>query len=140
MESSETSHKTVVAKHISTLNHCESSGTTCETLVTRAEEQPQVVNVGIVIGKSVHSFEYDKEKQIRKEIMEIIMQPENIKLAYRNIKRNNGSNTSGTDKCTIEDIKQIPTDKYVEMVQRKLKFYQPKPVKRVEIPKPNGKM
>ena len=177
MESSETSHKTVVAKHISTLNHCESSGTTCETLVTRAEEQPQVVNVGIVIGKSVHSFEYDKEKQIRKEmlpmtkvaklrhneyynmqelfdelyaesqkgkvfdnLMEIIMQPENIKLAYRNIKRNNGSNTSGTDKCTIEDIKQIPTDKYVEMVQRKLKFYQPKPVKRVEIPKPNGKM
>ena len=83
----------------------------------------------------------DSQKgKIFDSLMEIIAQPENIKLAYRNIKRNKGSNTSGTDDCTIEDIKQIPTDKYVEMVQRKLKFYQPKPVKRVVIPKPNGKM
>lgn len=73
-------------------------------------------------------------------LMEFITQPENIKLAYRNIKTNKGSNTSGTDKCTIEDIKSLPTDGYVEMVQRKLKYYQPKPVKRIEIPKPNGKM
>ena len=73
-------------------------------------------------------------------LMKFIIQPENIKLAYRNIKTNKGSNTSGTDKCTIEDIKSLPTDGYVEMVQRKLKFYQPKPVKRIEIPKPNGKM
>ena len=73
-------------------------------------------------------------------LMEFITQPENIKLAYRNIKTNKGSNTSGTDKCTIEYIQSLPTDGYVEMVQRKLKFYQPKPVKRIEIPKPNGKM
>lgn len=73
-------------------------------------------------------------------LMEFIIKPENIKLAYRNIKTNKGSNTSGTDRCTIEDIKSLPTDGYVEMVQRKLKFYQPKPVKRIEIPKPNGKM
>ena len=48
--------------------------------------------------------------------------------------------TLGTDRSTIEDIKSLPTEKYVEMVQRKLKFYQPKPVRRIEIPKPNGKM
>lgn len=72
-------------------------------------------------------------------LMNIISSPENIKLAYRNIKNNNGSNTYGTDKCTIKDIKSIPTDEYVQMVQRKLNYYQPKPVRRVEIPKPNGK-
>ena len=73
-------------------------------------------------------------------LMEIISSPENIRLAYRNIKRNSGSNTYGTDNCTIKDIESIPTDKYVEIVQRKLNYYQPKPVRRVEIPKPNGKM
>ena len=73
-------------------------------------------------------------------LMEIISSPENIRLAYRNIKRNSGSNTSGTDKATIKDIQSIPTDKYVEIVQKKLSYYKPKPVKRVEIPKPNGKL
>ena len=72
-------------------------------------------------------------------LMEIISSPENIKLAYRNIKSNSGSNTHGTDKCTIQDIKSIPTDKYIQIIQRKLNYYQPKPVRRVEIPKPNGK-
>ena len=78
--------------------------------------------------------------KIFQNLMEIISAPENIRLAYRNIKRNSGSNTSGTDKATIKDIQSIPTDKYVEIVQRKLSYYKPKPVKRVEIPKPNGKL
>ena len=77
---------------------------------------------------------------IFENLMEIIRSPENIKLAYRNIKRNSGSNTSGTDERTIKNIESIPTDKYVAMVQRKLNYYQPKPVRRVEIPKPNGKL
>lgn len=72
-------------------------------------------------------------------LMDVISSPRNICLAYRNIKRNSGSNTYGTDKRTIRDIESIPTDKYVEIVQRKLRYYQPKPVRRVEIPKPNGK-
>ena len=78
--------------------------------------------------------------RIFQNLMEIISAPKNIRLAYRNIKRNSGSNTSGTDKATIKDIQSISTDKYVEIVQRKLSYYKPKPVKRVEIPKPNGKL
>lgn len=81
-----------------------------------------------------------KQGKVFENLMELITRPENIKLAYRNIKRNKGSNTSGTDECTIEDIKALSTENYIEMVQRKLKHYQPKPVRRVEIPKPNGKM
>ena len=81
-----------------------------------------------------------KQGKVFENLMELITRPENIKLAYRNIRRNKGSNTSGTDECTIEDIKSLSTDKYIDMVQRKLRYYQPKPVRRVEIPKPNGKM
>ena len=72
--------------------------------------------------------------------MDIISSEENIRLAYRNIKRNGGSNTAGTDKQTIRDIEKLPVEQYVRIVQRKLMYYKPKPVKRVEIPKPNGKM
>jgi group II intron reverse transcriptase/maturase len=72
-------------------------------------------------------------------LMEIIRSDENIKLAYRNIKRNRGSNTPGTDEQDISDIEKLPVDRYVQLIQRKLAWYKPKPVKRVEIPKPGGK-
>ena len=55
------------------------------------------------------------------------------------IKSNTGSNTAGTDGLTIKDIKKTDVDKYVEMVQEKLKWFKPDTVKRVIIPKENGK-
>ncbi|ACL77056.1 group II intron reverse transcriptase/maturase [Ruminiclostridium cellulolyticum] len=72
-------------------------------------------------------------------LMKVISSEENIRLAYRNIKSNSGSHTSGTDTLNIKDIEKLSVEKLVEMMQRKLAWYQPKPVKRVEIPKPNGK-
>jgi len=78
--------------------------------------------------------------KIFSKLMDTISSEENIRLAYRNIKKNGGSNTAGTDGHTIKDIEKMSVEKYVQAVQRKLKFYQPKPVRRVEIPKPNGKM
>jgi len=72
-------------------------------------------------------------------LMKIIRSDENIKLAYRNIKRNHGSNTPGTDKQDISDIEKLPAERYVQLIQSKLAWYKPKPVKRVEIPKPGGK-
>ena len=84
---------------------------------------------------------YAKSKQgdVFTNLMETISSEENIRLSYRNIKRNSGSYTSGVDKLSIKDIERLSTEKLVEIIQRKLKFYKPKPVKRVEIPKPNGK-
>ena len=84
---------------------------------------------------------YAKSKQgdVFINLMEIISAEENIRLAYRNIKRNSGSQTIGVDKLNIKDIEKLSADKLVEIIQRKLKFYKSKPVKRVEIPKPNGK-
>ena len=79
-----------------------------------------------------------KENKIFQHLMENIKSEENIKLAYRNIKRNGGSTTPGVDGISIKDIEKIPIDRYIQVVQNKLKWYKPKPVKRVEIPKPNG--
>lgn len=76
--------------------------------------------------------------QVFQDLMGIICSEENIQLAYRNIKRNGGSVTPGVDGITIRDIEQMPAEKYIRTVQKKLAWYKPKPVKRVEIPKPNG--
>ena len=39
-----------------------------------------------------------------KNLVEIIKAPENIKLAYRNIRKNSGSKTAGVDNKTISDL------------------------------------
>lgn len=73
------------------------------------------------------------------KLMPLISSKSNIMLAYRNIKKNSGSKTPGVDKRNIEDIGQFSTEDLIDMVWRKLINYNPKPVKRVDIPKPNGK-
>ena len=71
--------------------------------------------------------------------MEIITAEENIKLAYRNLKKNSGSKTAGTDKRTIEYLADLSDEKLVCLVRNKLRHYKPQSVRRVEIPKDNGK-
>lgn len=73
-------------------------------------------------------------------LMAIIQSEDNIKMAYRNIKNNGGSQTAGVDKQTVKDIEKLSSDSYVSQIQNKLTWYKPKPVKRVEIPKSNGKL
>lgn len=73
------------------------------------------------------------------KLVEIIKLKENILLAYRNIKKNHGSVTAGTDGLNIDYIKNMGIDNYVSYIQGKIDNYFPKSVRRVEIPKPNGK-
>lgn len=73
------------------------------------------------------------------QLMEFVISPENIKLAYRNIKKNTGSHTAGTDRRTIDDLAKLSESEFVAYIQKLFTNYNPKPVKRVEIPKPNGK-
>ena len=75
-----------------------------------------------------------------RSLVEIMQRPENIKLAYRNIKKNNGSKTAGVDKKTISDLNKWKEKKLIEHVQRKLDWYVPNAVRRVNIPKDNGKI
>lgn len=74
------------------------------------------------------------------KLMDIITSENNIELAYRNIKSNTGSETSGVDNKTIKDISKISREKFIKIVKEKFALYKPKPVRRVEIPKPNGKL
>ena len=72
-------------------------------------------------------------------LVELIKRPENIKLSYRNIRKNSGSRTTGVDNKTISDLNKWNENALVAHVQRKLDWYIPNAVRRVEIPKDNGK-
>ncbi|KGJ49327.1 reverse transcriptase [Clostridium sp. NCR] len=74
------------------------------------------------------------------KLLNLITLDENIKLAYRNIKNNKGSTTKGSDEETIEDINKMSSKELIDMVKNSLENYKPGKVRRVEIPKPNGKM
>ncbi len=80
-----------------------------------------------------------KKGKIFNHLMEIIESEENIKLAYRTIKKNTGSDTAGVDKRTIADLAKLCEEEYVHLVRKQFSNYHPRPVRRVEIPKPNGK-
>lgn len=71
-------------------------------------------------------------------LMKIIESEDNIKLAYRNIRKNDGGKTPGVDGLTIKDINKIDEEQFIKIVQNKIRNYNPKRVKRVEIPKANG--
>lgn len=84
---------------------------------------------------------YEKSQKGHKfsNLFEIIASDENIKLAYRNIKRNKGSKTAGVDGLTIKNVKKLSEEKFLEIIKKKLAWYSPKAVKRVEIPKLDGR-
>lgn len=72
-------------------------------------------------------------------LYEHIISKNNILLAYRNIKANTGSKTAGTDGITIEQYKIEDVETFVNEIRTTLKNYKPQTVRRVEIPKSNGK-
>ena len=68
-------------------------------------------------------------------LMDLILCRDNILLAYRNIKRNDGSVTPGTDGLTMRDIEKYTPDALVQKVRNITKNYNPRAVRRKEIPK-----
>ena len=84
-------------------------------------------------------YAYSKAGKMFNHLMEIIESEENIKLAYRTIKGNSGSHTAGVDHRTINDLAELSEADFVRLIRRQFSKYHPRPVRRVEIPKPNGK-
>src|SRR6185503_2105920 len=70
-------------------------------------------------------------------LMEAICDPENIEAALRAVVRNKGA--PGVDGITVKQLPGILKARWPEIEQQLLQGrYQPQPVRRVEIPKPDG--
>lgn len=72
-------------------------------------------------------------------LLPLICSENNIRMAYRNIRKNAGSKTPGTDGRTIRSLDTWSTQRLIGHIQSKFNWYKPQSVRRVEIPKPNGK-
>ena len=72
------------------------------------------------------------------KLIELILSDENLKEAIKRVKSNKG--VSGVDKMTVYEIDRYFEENMESIKQSILeKKYKPQPVKRVYIPKPNGK-
>ena len=69
-----------------------------------------------------------KKGKIFTDLVEIIKSPENIKLAYRNMRKNSGSKTAGADKKTISDLNKWKEVNLISHIRRKLDWYIPNKV------------
>lgn len=73
------------------------------------------------------------------KLYDLIFSSKNIRLAYRNIKRNKGSTTPGCDKLTIRHLQHLSITKLLNTIKAMAINFKPSEVRRVWIPKPNGK-
>lgn len=86
-------------------------------------------------------YEKAKKNETFDSLMSIILSDKNILLAYRNIKTNRGSTTPGTDKISIRDLKKLSSEEIIKNVRHIVigkRGYNPRAVRRKDIPKPNG--
>jgi len=85
-------------------------------------------------------YEKSQSGHMFHHLMELVESESNILLAYRNIKKNKGSNTRGTNSTNIVDIGAKEPAALVSYVRKRLTDFKPHSVRRVEIPKPDGRM
>ncbi|MBA4411450.1 MAG: group II intron reverse transcriptase/maturase [Bacteroidota bacterium] len=72
-------------------------------------------------------------------MLEQILSPTNLNQAYKRVKSNKGS--GGVDKMEVESLLDYLVHHKEELIQSIMEgIYRPNPVRRVEIPKENGKM
>ena len=73
------------------------------------------------------------------EILEQILTKENLNKAYKKVKANKGA--PGVDGVSVDGVyQQIVENKNQILNQIRKRKYTPQPVRRVQIPKENGKM
>lgn len=71
------------------------------------------------------------------QLLEEILSRDNMRLAYKKVKANKGAR--GIDGITIEEIDDYLKENWVNIRDKiRKRKYKPKPVRRVEIPKPDG--
>lgn len=85
-------------------------------------------------------FKDSEEGKKFKNLYSLIISENNILMAYRNIKSNASSILKGSDNLNIKDIEKLTTQEVCEEIRRRLSNYQPKSVKKIEIPRDNDKI
>ena len=71
------------------------------------------------------------------ELMDRILSRDNMNLAYKRVKANNGA--GGIDDVEVDELYSYIKDNWKSIEEQiRQRAYKPQPVRRVEIPKPNG--
>lgn len=105
----------------------EKSGWTCEGTVETGSSKG---------ARSIATLE-TAEKEGARELIERIVCKENLNAAYKRVKRNGGA--AGIDGMTVnETLAYLREHKEELIASLRESKYKPKPVRRVEIPKPGG--
>ena len=80
---------------------------------------------------------YGEGKGMSVTIQDLVLDRNNLNQAYLRVKRNKGA--AGVDGLTVDDLLPSLRENKEELIaELKDGSYKPSPVKRVEIPKPNG--
>jgi group II intron reverse transcriptase/maturase len=85
----------------------------------------------------LHGLAVRSSTRIRKPLWKLLVNPEWLAQAWEQIRRNRGSQTAGVDQTTAVDVDLDLIHKLAE--ELKAGRYRPTPVRRVYIPKANGK-
>ena len=101
---------------------------------TECEKQGVAPTLIGIVGEELVEVQQSTDR-----MLEYILTPDNLNRAYRQVKANKGS--GGIDRMGVEELLPYLRDHREEITESLLKgTYVPNPVRRVEIPKDNGKM
>jgi len=94
-------------------------------------------NAGVQSTSSMSQNRGNDGDEYAKRLLEKILDRDNMNLAYKKVKANKGSH--GVDGMRVEELLQFLKQNGTQIKQSILEgTYRPKPVRRVEIPKPDG--
>lgn len=92
--------------------------------------------------KETLDFIYNQSKQGKNfhGILEVAFNEVTIITAIHNIKANKGMKTVGIDKIKIDYYLQMNKEELIDLIQKKVRNYRPRPVRRHYVKKSNGKL
>jgi len=98
------------------------------------ENESQLINVldKIYENAKINTEFYD--------IIDVMKNEQTIITAIHNVKSNKGSMTVGIDNKDINKYLQMETGKLIQLIRNYIENYSPSAVRRVYIPKKNGKL
>ncbi len=66
-------------------------------------------------------YKKSMDGEVEKDLYSPIISPNNLKLAYRNIKANKGNKTTGLDNESMQFLKEMNEDEFVNYIQKNQK-------------------